>query len=128
MTKNQHFEIFVQTHFSAAHHLRGYSGKCEKPHGHNWTIIVYVKCAKLNEIGIGIDFCDVKSAIKDTFEKLDHTDLNTLPQFRDENPSSENIAKYLYRELSCRLNNQEIHVTRVCVSETSTCGVSYWEE
>ena len=127
MGKESHFEIHVQTHFSAAHHLRGYPGNCAEPHGHNWIVDVYVECGKLNDIGIGIDFRDVKRAVKDTVEDLDHSDLNALPHFRNNNPSSENIAKYLYQELTSRLDAQGNRVAKVSVSETPTCGVSYWE-
>lgn len=127
MTGTSHYEIYAQTYFSAAHHLRGYPGDCEKPHGHNWTVDVYVECDKLNQIGIGIDFRDVKVAVKNILEKLDHTDLNTLPQFQNANPSSENLAKYLYRELSHRLGAPGIHVTKVRIAETPTCGVTYWK-
>lgn len=127
MAKTEHYEVYVQTHFSAAHHLRGYPGNCEKPHGHNWTVDIYVECDELNEIGIGIDFRDVKTAVKGTLEELDHADLNALTQFRDENPSSENVAKYLYRELKRKLAAPGIRVTKVRVAETPTCGVSYWE-
>jgi len=123
----QHYEIHVQTHFSAAHHLRGYPGNCENPHGHNWTVDVYIECDNLNEIGIGIDFRDVKAVVKGLLKELDHVDLNTLPQFQNENPSSENVAKYLYRELKRHLEAPEVRVTKVRVAESPTCGVTYWE-
>ena len=128
MPTTSHFEISVQTHFSAAHHLRGYGGDCANPHGHNWVVDVYVMCDKLNEIGIGIDFRDIKNAVKAILEKLDHSDLNVLPQFQSQNPSSENIAKYLYRELTSRLNVQGVRVTKLRVSESPNCSVLYWEE
>jgi len=122
-----HYEIYAQTHFSAAHHLRGYPGNCKKPHGHNWTVDVYVECDELNEIGIGIDFRDVKAAVKGILEELDHTDLNILPQFQNENPSSENVAKYLYQELRRSLQAPGVRLTKVRVAETPACGVWYWE-
>ena len=58
------FELYIQTHFSAAHALKGYQGNCAKIHGHNWIIDVFVKCEKLDDIGMGIDFRDVKQAVK----------------------------------------------------------------
>ncbi len=54
------YELYVKTHFSAAHSLKGYPGDCARVHGHNWIIEVFVRCTKLNEIGIGIDFRDIK--------------------------------------------------------------------
>ena len=121
------YEIYIETHFSAAHHLRGYVGKCLAPHGHNWIVEVNVQCASLNEIGIGIDFNDVKSATKELLEALDHKDLNELPPFKAENPTSENIARYIYHVLSKELNSSTIKVSRVKVCETPGSGASYWE-
>lgn len=128
MARKPHFEICVQSQFSAAHHLKGYKGTCERPHGHNWNIQVFVQFDELNNIGIGIDFCDVKRVVQQIVDKLDHTDLNTLPQFKDKNPSSENIAAYLYWELSKKLTDEKIQVTKVGVNETPNFGLVYWEE
>ncbi len=127
MVKTQHYEIFTQTSFSAAHHLRGYHGKCEQPHGHNWTVAVYVHCNKLNEIGIGIDFLEIKAAVENIIKLFDHSDLNALEQFQNENPSSENIAKYVYRLLKQKLQVQGVHVSKVRIAENPTCSVTYWE-
>ena len=127
MTRRPHYEIYVQTHFSAAHHLRGYPGKCEQPHGHNWIVDVYVECETLDDIGIGVDFKDVKAAVKDVLSGVDHCDLNALPQFGEVNPTSENIAQHLYRELSRKLNSDGIRVSRVRVCETPGSGALYWE-
>ncbi|MBA4417661.1 MAG: 6-carboxytetrahydropterin synthase QueD [Syntrophus sp. (in: bacteria)] len=121
------YEISIETHFSAAHHLRNYIGKCKAPHGHNWIVEVNVECTSLNDIGIGIDFNDVKSATKELLEALDHKDLNELPPFTTENPTSENVARYIYRALSQELNRHAIKVSRVKVCETPGSGASYWE-
>lgn len=128
MSGNPRYEIYVQTHFSAAHHLRGYPGECEKPHGHNWIVDVYVLCEELNEIGIGIDFKDIKTSVKEVLKNIDHSDLNELPEFQNENPSSENIAAYLYRELSRKLNSGQVHISKIRVCETPGSGAFYWEE
>ena len=122
------FEIYVTTHFSAAHSLRDYPGNCAQIHGHNWTVEVFVKCEELDEIGIGIDFENIKKAAKDVIQGLDHTHLNDLPAFKLVNPSSENIAKYLYYELRRKLNSDSVRVSRVKASETPGTGAAYWEE
>ena len=124
----QVFEIYVQTHFSAAHALRGYPGDCARVHGHNWIIDVFVRCNELNEIGIGLDFREIKESIKSVLNDLDHFNLNELPAFQDVNPTSENIARFLYRELSRHLNTDSITVSRIKVSETPGAGAFYWEE
>jgi 6-pyruvoyltetrahydropterin/6-carboxytetrahydropterin synthase len=124
----EYFEINIKAEFSAAHCLRGYEGNCERLHGHNWTAEAFILCSRLNDIGIGIDFREAKKALREIVEGLDHSHLNDLPLFREENPTSENIARYIYRELSRRLNSEGIRVSKVKVSETPGAGVCYWEE
>lgn len=122
------FEVYVKTHFSAAHSLLGYPGDCARIHGHNWIIEVYVQCKELNEIGIAIDFRDIKAAVKDVLSRMDHSNLNELPAFQHVNPTSENIARYLYKELSRVLNDGTVRVSRVKVCETPGAGAFYWED
>jgi len=122
------FEVYVKTHFSAAHSLKDYPGDCARTHGHNWMIEVYVKCKELDKIGIGIDFRDIKLAVKEVFKGLDHFNLNELPAFKDVNPSSENIAKFLYGQLGDRLNSDVVKVSKIKVCETPGAGAFYWEE
>ena len=122
------FEVYIETHFSAAHALRGYPGDCARLHGHNWIIQVYVRCRELDDIGIGIDFRVIKENVKDVLQGLDHFNMNELPAFQEDNPTSENIAKYLYRELSKRIDSDQVKVSKVKVSETPNAGAIYWEE
>lgn len=122
------FEVYVKSHFSAAHRLVGYPGDCARVHGHNWIIEVFVKCTELDNIGIGVDFRDIKAALKTVLSDLDHSDLNELAEFRDMNPTSENIARFLYRKLSQKLNAPQIKVSKVKVSETPGAGAFYWED
>jgi len=122
------FEISVATEFSAAHSLQGYPGNCSQVHGHNWIVEVFVRCRELNAIGIGIDFREVKRAVRESVENFDHSCLNEHPSFKTLNPSSENIAKFLYRELGARINSENAKISRVKVSETPKTGACYWEE
>jgi 6-pyruvoyltetrahydropterin/6-carboxytetrahydropterin synthase len=122
------FEVYIETHFSAAHALRGYPGDCARLHGHNWIIQVYVRCRELDDIGIGIDFRVIKENVKDVLQGLDHFNMNELPAFQEDNPASENIAKYLYRELRKRIDSDKVKVSKVKVSETPNAGAFYWEE
>ena len=121
------FEVSVKTHFSSAHHLTGYKGACLNVHGHNWEIQVVLRGRETNEIGMLVDFKKVKSAVHDVIDKLDHQDLNRLPMFVHQNPTSENLAKYLYDELSALLDVPQYHVHQVRVSETPGTAASYWE-
>jgi 6-pyruvoyltetrahydropterin/6-carboxytetrahydropterin synthase len=121
------FEIFVRSEFAAAHCLRGYPGDCARLHGHNWTVEVSLRCSELDRIGLGIDFREVKEAIKEVMAELDHADLNDHPYFKEMNPSSENIAVYLYRELGKRLDSDRVKVSGIKVSESPGQGVIYRE-
>ena len=122
------FEIRVRTHFSAAHHLRGYPGACANPHGHNWEIEVAMRGRTLDRTGFLIDFQDVRRGVRDVLAQLDHADLNVLPDFAAENPTSEHIARHLYRALARRLDGAGRRVCRVTVCETPGAQASYTEE
>jgi len=122
------FEVYIETHFSAAHALRGYPGDCARLHGHNWIIRVYVRCRELDDIGIGIDFRVIKENVREVLQGLDHFNMNELPAFQVVNPTSENIAKYLYRELGKQINRDSATISKVEVSETPNAGAFYWEE
>lgn len=122
------YEVYVKTHFSAAHALRGYPGVCARTHGHNWIIEVYVKCRELDDIGIGIDFRDIKQTVKEVLEEIDHFNLNELDAFKEINPTSENIARFLFKEIGKKLNTGTVKVSKVMVSETPSAGAYYWEE
>ncbi len=122
------YEVYVKTHFSAAHRLHGYPGDCARMHGHNWIVEVYVRCSALDELGIGIDFRDIRSAVKEVLGRMDHCDLNELPAFREVNPTSEHIARYLYWELAGIIDTEVVKVSKVKICETPGAGAYYWEE
>jgi 6-pyruvoyltetrahydropterin/6-carboxytetrahydropterin synthase len=122
------YEVYVQTHFSAAHALAGYRGDCSRLHGHNWIVETYVRCTQLDSIGIGIDFAAIKSAVKEVLAGLDHFNLNDLSAFADKNPTSENIARFLYGRIGQKLNSEHIRVSKVKVCETPGAGAFYWEQ
>lgn len=115
------FEVKAESHFSAAHHLLNYCGKCENPHGHNWKVEVYAEGEELDEAGILVDFKTLKSELNAVLDKLDHYDLNELEELKGISPSSENIAKYIYDELKPSIPQ----LTKVCVWETERARACY---
>lgn len=119
-------DIFIQTHFSGGHHLRAYPGNCENPHGHNWHVKVTVRAAQLDELGMGIDFRQLKKAVNAVVDELDHRDLNELPAFQAVNPSSEHIAMYLFQRLQEPLQSERYRLYSVEVRETESTGVIYY--
>lgn len=66
---------------------------------------VTVESKKLNKIGLAVDFKVLKKTLERILEKLDHKYLNEIPPFDKENPSSENIARYIYQEFEKALSN-----------------------
>ncbi len=120
------FDIFIETHFAGAHHLREYPGNCEKPHGHNWKVQVTVRATRLDQLGMGIDFKVLKKIVNQAVDELDHRDLNEHPAFVTQNPSSENISVYLFDQLKPNLNHERYQLYSVTVYETETSGLSYY--
>ena len=104
--------ISTEAKFSAAHQLHGYSGKCEKLHGHNFKVKVTVETHTLQEIGLGIDFKELKVMLIDVIEKFDHCNLNELPEFETLNPTAENIAKLIWDNLNSKLKAQNLRKCR----------------
>jgi len=88
----------VSATFAAAHQLKGYGGKCEALHGHNWRVQLFVKTKDVDEIGLALDFGEMKGCLRTILQALDHTNLNDLPAFQRHNPSSENIAQYIFQK------------------------------
>jgi 6-pyruvoyltetrahydropterin/6-carboxytetrahydropterin synthase len=89
---------------------------------------VEVSCGEVDDLGMAIDFRDVKAAVNGVLERLDHADLNVLPAFRDMNPTSEMVARHIYRELAAKLNTGRVKLEKVTLDETPSYGVSYSEE
>lgn len=119
------YELKIEAYLAAAHNLREYDGECEALHGHNWKIEVVVRSEGLNNIGLAIDFKDLKKATDDILDAMDHRYLNELPQFTDVNPSSENIAKFIFEELEKALSEDEVSVYKVTAWESEKACASY---
>jgi 6-pyruvoyltetrahydropterin/6-carboxytetrahydropterin synthase len=122
------FELMIETTFSAAHQLRGYMGKCEQLHGHNWKVQVHVSAERLNEIDIAIDFHDLKRMTHEAISSLDHAFLNDVFPFTEKNPSSENVAKWIFDSLKKKVNSEYVHLSAVTVWESDTCSATYYED
>jgi len=120
------FVVTVRSHFSAAHHLRQLHGKCEALHGHNWKVEVSVASRALGPAGIVLDFGILKQRLEAILQKLDHTDLNSLPYFSKREPSSENIAKYVYDEFKKALRGEAVSVRSVTAWESETSSATYF--
>lgn len=121
------YKVFVHTSFSSAHRLREYEGPCEALHGHNWKIEAAVEAQELDQLGMVIDFKQLKQELKTIIDRLDHTYLNEVPPFDALNPSSENIAHYLFQELKKVINDGRKQVSEVRVWESEGSLALYSE-
>lgn len=124
------YELLVKVDFEAAHRVVDYPGKCNRMHGHNWTIDVTVFGTELNELGFLVDFKDLKAAIDElVLSKLDHYYLNDLDAFKTMNPTAENMARYIYQELKkSDLFRSTVTLKSVRVWESPKSAVLYYED
>jgi 6-pyruvoyltetrahydropterin/6-carboxytetrahydropterin synthase len=125
------FEVSVERSFSAGHALRGYRGKCENVHGHNYKVRVTLTGAELDATGLLCDFVEVKRRMQTIIDRLDHQFLNDLAPFDQLNPSAENLARYFYQELQRGFTEAAapvpVRVGQVQVWETDTTTATYRE-
>ncbi len=120
------FELSIKGDFAAAHFLRGYDGMCKNLHGHTWKVEVVIVADRLNDIGLVLDFREWKGKLKAFLNTFDHVCLNDLPFFRKNNPSTENLAKYIYQEFAGQC--EPFPLKKVRVWESKSSSVTYSEE
>jgi len=122
------YKLNVTSDFSSAHKLNGYEGLCKNLHGHNWKVRIGILCEKVDKIGMTIDFGEVKKNLNEIMTMLDHTYLNDLVFFRENNPTSENIAKFIYHEMKKRITVQDCRMAEVEVWESDITSMLYYEK
>ena len=120
------FEVMIERNFSSAHQLRGYKGKCENLHGHNYKIEIYARGSELNNIGLLVDFVELKAAADEIVQYLDHRNINELPPFDKElNPSAENLARFILERVARRVTDDRVQIYKVRCFETPTSIATY---
>src|ERR1700745_182745 len=121
------FQVSVEETFSAGHALRGYRGKCENVHGHNYRVRVTLGGQPLYDGGLFVDVTELKQVSREVMGRLDHQFMNDLEPFKTVNPSAENVAKYFYEEVAKELKNLPpgARITDVILWETDTSRAQY---
>ncbi len=122
------FTLKVLSDFAAAHSLREYPGACQRLHGHNWKIETEVSATQVNELGMVMDFKEIKRAVREVTDRLDHQYLNDLVPFNERNPTAEHIALHIFQALAERLNDGNVRVHAVTVWETDRASARYSED
>ncbi|GAU07970.1 6-carboxytetrahydropterin synthase QueD [Desulfoplanes formicivorans] len=126
MTRNGRWRLRVRTDFSAAHQLRHYQGKCEALHGHNFSVEAEVAGDQLDaKVGYLMDFKDLKNRLNQVVDTLDHTCLNDLPGFSTCNPTSEELARYIFEALDALLQDSPVRLCWTMVAEKDSSMAFY---
>ena len=114
-------EIFKSFTLESAHRLPNVpqGHKCARVHGHSFRVEIHVSGPVDDHLGWVMDFADVKAAFDPLHRRLDHHYLNDVPGL--ENPTSENLARWIWRELKPALPQ----LSAVVVHETCTSGARY---
>ncbi len=121
-------EVTVIRSFSAAHSLRGYRGACEELHGHNWRVEVTAAAERLDKLGMVIDFKELKRVVDEVLERLDHHHLNEIPPFNQLNPSSENLAKFIFDAVAAQMNDERARLVKCRVWESDNAFSTYYRD
>ena len=122
---SEHYIIRVEARFESAHNLREYYGKPEPLHGHSWKVEAKFVCKKLNKEDFGVDYVVAERAIQELASRFDHKYINEIPPFDKLNPTSENIAKWFFKELDKPEIRQNSVLDEVIVWEGPTAYVAY---
>ncbi|MCX5850299.1 MAG: 6-carboxytetrahydropterin synthase QueD [Deltaproteobacteria bacterium] len=117
-------EIFKVFKFDAAHRLPNVDEghKCSALHGHSFRIEVHIKGSVNPRYGWVMDFADIAGAFQPLYDQLDHKYLNDIDEL--ENPTSENIAKWIWKRLYVKLPQ----LSKIVVQESSESGCVYQGE
>ena len=123
------FENRIIRRISSAHFLRDYYGKCENLHGHNYRIEIVVRGGQLNDSEYLVDFSAFKRQV-DAFldAELDHQLINDVEFFQEghNNPSSENLARYIALNIEGLLAETPAGLYSVTVWETDVQCATYY--
>lgn len=118
------FTISVETHFWASHQLVLSDDSKEPVHYHNWLVTAEVGSDRLNDMAVVMDFHKLKQMVDNIAAEFDNKALNEIGCFRQNNPSAENVAKYIYDKLRMELP-ESVELRNVKVVEQTGCSAKF---
>jgi 6-pyruvoyltetrahydropterin/6-carboxytetrahydropterin synthase len=120
------FTISVETNFRASHQLTLPGGEKEPVHSHDWSVSADVSSEKLNSMGLVMDFSQLKAMLDSIGAEFDNTALDAISYFEQNNPSAENVAKYIYDKLLIGLP-KGVTLRNIRVVEDLGCSATFGE-
>jgi 6-pyruvoyltetrahydropterin/6-carboxytetrahydropterin synthase len=121
------FEVAYETTFCSSHRLTEGGRPIEPLHGHDWRVEVVAAGETLDRVGVVIDFEVLKEALRGITAQFHYKDMNEHPAFREESPSAEAVARYVFRELKRAMGAQGALLRRVRIGEAPGCNATYFE-
>ena len=118
------FTISVEMSFQASHQLALPDGSKEPAHSHNWSVTAEVAARELDDMGVVMDFHKLRTELWAIIAPFDNSQLDALDYFRQNNPSAENMAKYIYDKLTAKLP-EGVDMASVKVAEEQGCWAKY---
>jgi 6-pyruvoyltetrahydropterin/6-carboxytetrahydropterin synthase len=120
------FTISVETYFRASHQLTLTDGSKESSHFHKWLVTANISSSKLNNMGIAINFHKLRALLDNLLAEIDNTALESVSHFQQNNPTAENVAKYIYDKLKSQLP-KGTKLKSIKVVEEPGCSAKYSE-
>jgi 6-pyruvoyltetrahydropterin/6-carboxytetrahydropterin synthase len=117
------YTLRVIARFEAAHHLISYRGAPEPSHGHSWRVEAVLETAELGAEGMAWDFVEVQGALRGLAARLDHRDINTVPPFDRESPTTERIAAWFFDGLKAGL--PAVPLAEITLWEGPDCSATF---
>ena len=111
------YYLTVSQDFDAAHYLSGYSGNCANIHGHTWKVEITIAGSQLDSIGMLVDFRDIRTELTAVLDQFDHVLINEVPPFDKINPTSENLASFIYQHMKGQFAGYRLESVKVWESD-----------
>lgn len=119
------FTVSKEVDFAAAHFIRGHRGECRHLHGHTYRVKVSVEASELDDLGMVVDFADLKKALQEAVAPFDHRVINEVPPFDETNTTAELIARHVFESVSAGIADDRVRVARVEVAENPSSSAVY---
>jgi len=102
------------------------NGSKEPVHQHDWVVTADVSSERLNNMGVVMDFQALQAMIDKTVAGFDNKALESIGYFQQNNPSAENVARYIYEKLRIELP-EGVQLRNIRVVEEPGCSAMFGE-